>query len=78
LVVSNRAKINGIKVGSAPISVLNGQYAINCKKFTARSGTIKNGQSVCVRHRAAAKRKAATTTTLTVGGAAVVFTSTTR
>lgn len=80
LVISNPIPIKGIKARLSPISIVNGEYAINCKRraFTSRSGVVKNRQKVCVRHQAAPTPKTVTTTTLTIGGRNGRFSSKTK
>ncbi len=80
LITSNKVKIKGIKAGSAPVSVQNGEYSLGCKKkgFTRLSGVIKNNKTVCVRHQSASTKKSVVTTTLTIGGAAGSFSSSTK
>ena len=76
-VVSDPATITGITAAAA-VTVTGGEYSVGCTAtFTAAAGTIANGQSVCVRHAAAAGAGAITTTTLTIGGVAASFSSTT-
>lgn len=69
--------ITGLR-SEAPISVSGGSYSIGCgTKFTSKSGSIRDGQSVCVRHTSSNDFNTATDTTLTVGGVSDTFTSTT-
>jgi len=76
-VVSDPATINGLTAAAA-ITVTGGEYSVGCSgTFTGAAGTIANGQTVCVRHVAAATAGAVTTTVLTVGGVSASFTSTT-
>jgi uncharacterized repeat protein (TIGR02543 family) len=75
---SNAVTIAGITT-AASVSVAGGEYSIGCTaSFTSAAGTIANGQSVCVRHTAAASASTTTTTTLTVGGVSASFSSTTK
>lgn len=77
IVISNAVVISGNEV-AAPVSVSNGEYAIGCSQtFTAAPGSIAAGQSICVRHTAAATPATATRTVLTIGGVSGSFTSTT-
>lgn len=77
VVVSAPVTISGIDA-PATVTVMNGRYSIGCNgTFTAATGTINNGGSVCVRHTSAAAPGTATDTTLTVGGVTDIFTSTT-
>lgn len=74
---SNVITVGGINV-SVPISVTSGSYSIGCtSNFTEASGTINNGERVCVRHTSASTQTTATNTQLTVGGVSDTFTSTT-
>jgi hypothetical protein len=76
-VTSAAATIGGLTI-AAPVSVTGGSYAIGCgATFIATPGLITNGQTVCVRHTAAAQANASVTTTLTIGGVTGSFTSTT-
>jgi hypothetical protein len=77
LQTSGAATITGIN-GPAPISVVGGEYSIGCTgTFTSAAGTIDDGQTVCVRHTAAATPLTTVTTTLTVGGFDAAFFSVT-
>jgi hypothetical protein len=77
-VTSNTVTITGLEV-PADISTQIGTYSIGCNgTFTGTSGTISNGQTVCVRHTSSAAASTANTTTLTIGGVSGAFTSTTR
>jgi hypothetical protein len=61
-----------------PIGVVGGSYSIGCNgKFSSAGATIGNGQTVCVRHTAAATPSTRTDTTLTVASLTAVFSSTT-
>jgi hypothetical protein len=76
-ITSNTVTITGINTPTL-ISVAGGTYAIGCLgNFTATSGTISNGQTVCVRHISASEGSSTTSTTLTVGDVSAVFQSTT-
>lgn len=75
IVVSNAVSITGINA-DASVSVTGGEFSIGCDgTFTSTAGTIQNGQTVCVRHTAAAAAGGNVTTTLTVGGVSDAFTS---
>jgi len=78
VVVSAPVTIRGIEV-AAVVSVTGGEYAIGCQAaaFTRMDGTVTAGQSICLRHTAAAQPSTATNTTLVVGGVSDVFTSVT-
>ncbi len=61
-----------------PISISGGEFSVGCTGvFTASAGTIANGQTLCVRHSAAASSNTQTTTVVTIGGISGNFTSTT-
>jgi hypothetical protein len=76
-IVSAPVTISGIN-GVSPVSVSGGEYSLGCGGvFTALSGTVSPGQSVCVRHTSAVAPLTATDTVLTVGGVSDTFTSTT-
>ncbi len=80
-VSSNVVTITGIDA-PAPISVSgNGgsghQYRINGGAWTSAVGSITNGQTVQVRHTAAATANTVTESTLTIGGVSGKFRSTT-
>lgn len=77
LIVSAPVAISGL-TAAATVVVVNGQYSINCTgPFTAVSGSVSDGQTICVRHTSAAANSATVNTTLTVGSVADTFTSTT-
>lgn len=61
----------------APVTITGGTYSINGGTYTSNAGLVSNGQTITVRHNAAATNNAVTTTTLNVGGVAIPFTSTT-
>jgi hypothetical protein len=72
---SDAVAISGID-GPAQVSVTAGEYSIGCgSTFTSASGTINNGQTVCVRHTASSEPSTERTTTLSVGGVTGTFTS---
>lgn len=78
VVTSNAVTISGIEA-PAQISVTAGQYSIGCGgTFTSDTGTITNGQTVCVRLTASSAYSTAVTATLNVGGVSGAFTVTTR
>lgn len=76
--VSNAIVVRGIDT-DAQISVVGGEYSIGCDAgtFGNAQSTIRNGQSVCVRHTAAESYEAVVGTTLTIGGVSDTFSSTT-
>jgi len=74
---SNTIAVTGVNA-AATIGVAGGEYSIGCAgTFTSTSGTVINGQTVCVRHTAANTSNASVNTTLTIGGVSDTFTSTT-
>lgn len=75
-VTSAAVTITGIDDG-APISVSGGSYSLDCATngFRTTASSIRNGQSVCVRHTAAMAFGAETTTTLTIGTESAAFKS---
>jgi VWFA-related protein len=79
-VTSNEVTISGVEV-PAHISVIGGTYSIGCgpdeADFTNQPGTIADGETVCVRQRAAQQASTEKETTLTIGGVAGTFTTTT-
>jgi len=76
-ITSGAVTIDGIEQ-AVPVSIAGGTYSIGCSgTFTATAGSIASGQTVCVRHSAAATHDTETDTTLTVGGISDTFTSTT-
>ncbi|MES1933746.1 VBCS repeat-containing protein [Salinisphaera shabanensis T35B1] len=78
LITSAPVNISGTNA-SSPVSVRGGAYAIDCQPpYTQSPGVISNGQSVCVRHRAANGPGQSVNTLLTVGGVSGEFRSTTR
>jgi uncharacterized delta-60 repeat protein len=75
--ISNPVTITGINTAAA-ISIANGQYSKGCNSdWTSASGTVTNGQLVCVKHVTSSQPASSVTTTLTVGGISGAFTSTT-
>jgi uncharacterized delta-60 repeat protein len=74
---SNTIGITGIS-GAAPIVVDNGQYSIGCSPDGWRAtGTITNGQTLCVRHDSSRFYGTSVNTTVSIGGVIDIFTSTT-
>ncbi|MBX3717763.1 MAG: Ig-like domain repeat protein, partial [Burkholderiales bacterium] len=58
------------------VLVSGGSYSIGCTDaFTTAPGSLAAGQTICVRHTAAATAATAAVTTLTIGGVAGTFTS---
>ena len=76
-VVSAPITISGLSLETS-ISVAGGEMSIGCTAtYTSTTGTVSNGQTVCVRHTSAAAASTSATTTLTVGTVSDVFQSTT-
>lgn len=76
-ITSAPVTITGIS-DEAPITVTGGKYSIGCAgKYTSSSGTLRDGDRVCVRHTSADADSTATHTTLRVAGVSDTFTSTT-
>ena len=76
-VTSSAATITGL-TGAAPVSIAGGQYSIGCTaSFTAATGTIANGQMVCIRQTSSATNNVLTTATLTIGSVSGSFDVTT-
>ena len=77
ILTSNAVTISGIN-SAAAIAVLSGTYSIGCNGvFTSSSGTISNGQTVCVRQTSAATYNTLVQTALCVGSYCANFDSTT-
>jgi redox-sensitive bicupin YhaK (pirin superfamily) len=68
-----------VKMGdaSAAISVTGGEFSINGGPFTATAATVKDGDTVAVRHTAASTAGRTISTTLTIGKKSASFSSTT-
>jgi len=73
---SDAVVIGGINA-AAPISVSDGEYAIDGGPFTSAGGTIDNGQSVVVRLTASPQLLTTVDAALTVGGVSDTFSVTT-
>ena len=72
IVISNAVTVTGINVAT-PISVLNGEYAINDGAFTSSAGTIQNNDSVRVRLSTGSTKKFASSAVLTIGDMEAAF-----
>ncbi|MBL8519890.1 MAG: S8 family serine peptidase [Betaproteobacteria bacterium] len=71
---SNTVTITGINTPVA-VGITGGEHSVGCTgTFTASSGSISNGQSLCVRALASATANTVTTATLTVGSLSRTFT----
>ena len=75
-VESDVIKVIGINAATA-ISITGGDYRINGGTYTSAAGTVKNADTVQVRHTASASAKTSVTSTVTIGGVKATFTSTT-
>ncbi|MDB0009546.1 hypothetical protein N9E37_05380, partial [Luminiphilus sp.] len=74
VVTSNEIKVSGIEV-AADISVTGGEYSINGGGYTDNVGTVKNDDTVTVRHTSSSEFNEATNTTLTIDIEQDTFTS---
>ena len=75
-VESDVIKVSGINAATA-ISITGGEYRINGGTYTSAAGTVKNADTVQIRHTASASAKTSVTSTVTIGGVKATFTSTT-
>ena len=75
-VESDVIKVSGINAATA-ISITGGDYRINGGTYTSAAGTVKNADTVQIRHTASASAKTSVTSTVTIGGVKATFTSTT-
>jgi hypothetical protein len=66
-IVSKPFVVAGLEV-AAPISIENGEYAIDDGEFTSAPGTVSNGQQVRVRMRSSVKGGQSTTAIVNIGG----------
>ena len=73
---SNVITLSGLS-GSVAVSITGGEYRINGGAYTAVAGTVKNGDTLQVRHTAASQSAALVTSTLKVGSKILTFSSTT-
>jgi hypothetical protein len=71
-VASTAAAISGINT-SAPITIENGEYAIDGGAFTSAAGSINEGQSLAVRAKAGATYSKITRARVTVGSVTADF-----
>ncbi|MGL6161659.1 hypothetical protein [Microbulbifer sp.] len=76
-VVSDSITVIGINT-AAPISISNGEYAIDGGDFSAEAGTVNEGQTVQVRVTSANALSASTVAVLSIGGVNGEFLVTTR
>ncbi len=75
-VASNAITVSGMNA-AAPISVIDGAYAVNGGAYTDAPGMVNNGDVVAVRQTSAASYLTMTNTTLTIGGIFDTFSVTT-
>lgn len=75
-VMSEPFTVTGIEA-AAPISIENGEYAVEDGEFTSAPGTVSNGQQVRVRMRSSIKGGQDKTATLNIGGETASLTTTT-
>ncbi len=75
-VVSDAVTVSGIDA-AAPVSVENGEFAIDNGEFTNEPSTIRNGQKIRVRIQSPIKAEQSATATLNIGGETAAFTITT-
>lgn len=73
---SNTVTVQGIN-STSPVSIQNGEYAIDGGAYTTAAGTVTNGQTVTLRQTSAASLVTETIATLTIGGVAGQFSVTT-
>ena len=77
VVQSNSVTITGINV-PVTVSVQNGEYSLGCNgSFRSNSGSLQSGQTLCLRHVAAAVPSSSVTTTVQIGERSASFQSTT-
>jgi uncharacterized delta-60 repeat protein len=69
-------RVSGINVPIS-ISVVGGEYSLDCTTFTSAAGTVTNGQTVCLRAFASTSPSTTTTVEVDLGSAANTFTITT-
>jgi uncharacterized delta-60 repeat protein len=76
VITSNRIIISGIDT-AVPISVTNGEYAIDDGAFTNAAGTVTQGQTITVRHTSSSSYMTMTLTVISIGSVSGGFASTT-
>lgn len=72
MVTSNLVTISGLDV-AVPVTIENGEYAIDSGTFTSAAGTVSNGQSLTVRARVSTNFSKVTRVRLTVGSTSTDF-----
>jgi hypothetical protein len=75
-IVSEPFTVTGLEA-AAPISVENGEYAIDDGEFTSVPGSVSNGQQVRVRMKSSVKGGQSKTATVNIGGETASMTTTT-
>lgn len=75
-VVSDAITVTGIDA-AAPVSIEDGEYAIDNGEFTDQPGSIRNGQTIRVRVQSPVKAEQSAVATLNIGGETASFTITT-
>lgn len=75
-VVSEAVTVSGIDA-AAPVSIDNGEFAIDNAEFTSEPGTIRDGQKIRVRVQSPVKAEQSATAILNIGGETASFTVTT-
>ncbi|WP_242632844.1 Ig-like domain-containing protein [Thiothrix fructosivorans] len=73
---SNVVTVSGVNAPIA-ISISGGEYRINNGSYTKAKGTVRNGDTLQVRHASSTKSKTTITTTLKLGTQSFTFKSTT-
>ncbi len=76
LITSNTIRVSGLSA-STSLSVTNGEYRLNGGTYTKAKGTVKNGDTLQVRHTSSSKSATLVTTTLKLGTKTLTFKTTT-
>lgn len=76
LITSNTIRVSGLSA-STSLSVTNGEYRLNGGNYTKAKGTVKNGDTLQVRHTSSSKSATLVTTTLKLGTKTLTFKTTT-
>lgn len=75
--VSDQITVKLLSGTAAPISVSSGEYSINGGAYTSTAGTVRNNETVTVRHTSFSVAGHDVITTLTIGAQSATFKSTT-
>jgi hypothetical protein len=75
-VISEAVTVSGIDT-AAPVSIEDGEFAIDSGEFGSEPSTIRNGQKIRVRVQSPVKAEQSATATLNIGGETASFTVTT-